>query len=256
MNTMKNKRLYLLILLSVFLLSVTAAGAQDIPGFRSRIYSSYAKGDMSDWKNVITEMEKLHEEAGSSELLHELLMARYGYIGFCINENKKREASRHLDKAQKNLEILLAGKPGNATLMALEGALMGYEMGLNKLKAVVIGPKAKEKIDAAVEKDPEAIRTLLEKGNQLNFSPKLVGGDTEKAIDYYNRAIKKIESRPAELKNNWVYVNSLVVLAAAYEKTDNYDPACRIYEKIMDYDPGIKWVKNDLYPTCREKIRE
>jgi len=253
MNTMKNKTKYLVILLSVFLLSGSAAGAQDIPDFRSRIYTSYAKGDMSDWKNVIAEMEKLHGETGSSQLLYELLMAQYGYIGFCINENKKREATRLLGKAQNNLEILLSGKPGNAVLMALEGALMGYEMGLNKLKAVVIGPKAKEKIDAAVEKDPEAIRTLLEKGNQLNFSPRLVGGDTEKAIEYYNKAIKKIESRPADLENNWIYVNSLVVLAAAYEKTDNYDPACRIYEKIMDYDPGIKWVKNDLYPACREK---
>lgn len=225
--------------------------AQDISGFRSSIYASYAEGDMDDWKNVMNEMEKLQKNSGSKELLFELLMAQYGYIGHCINENRKKEASRLLDRAQGNLKVLLDEDPGNANLMAMEGAFMGYEMGNNKLKALVIGPKAKEKIDAAVEKDPEAVRTLLEKANQLNFSPKIVGGDTDKAVEYYIKATDRMESGLAA--NNWIYVNTLVVLAATYEKMGNYTYACAVYEKIMSYDPGIKWVKEDLYPACSEK---
>ncbi|MFP4489449.1 MAG: tetratricopeptide repeat protein, partial [Bacteroidales bacterium] len=122
-----------------------------------------------------------------------------------------------------------------------------------KLRAVVIGPKAKEKIDGAVEKDPEAVRTLLEKANQLNFSPKLVGGDTGKAIGFYIKALERMEAVQPRQKEDWIYVNTLVVLAATYEKTGNYTDACAVYEKIMDYDPGIRWVKEDLYPGCREK---
>ncbi len=252
MNRSEVIKKYLISLLAVcFTFSLSMA--QDINSFRSKIYSSYAKGDMGDWKNVMNEMEKLQKETGSDELLHELLMAQYGYIAYCINENRKKEASRLLDRAQDNLKVLGSKDPGNANLMALEGALLGYEMGINMLKAMVIGPKAKEKIDAAVEKDPEAVRTLLEKANQLNFSPKLLGGDTGKAVGYYIKAIDKMESIQSQQKNNWIYVNTLVVLAAAYEKIDNYIYACAVYKKLMIYDPGIMWVKEDLYPACLEK---
>ncbi|MFO7756838.1 MAG: hypothetical protein R6V34_12740 [Bacteroidales bacterium] len=227
--------------------------AQDISSFRSRIYTTYAEGNMGEWKNVMNEMDKLQEHSPSKELLSELLIAQYGYIGHCINENRKKEASRLLDRAQDKLRILIDEDPGNASLMALEGAFMGYEMGINKLKAVVTGQKAKEKIDAAVEKDPEAVRTLLEKANQLNFSPRLLGGDSGKAIEYYHKAIDKMEKVQPQQKNSWIYVNTLVVLADTYEKMGNYTHACAVYEKIMNYDPGIKWVKEDLYPACNEK---
>ncbi|HKL68021.1 MAG TPA: tetratricopeptide repeat protein, partial [Bacteroidales bacterium] len=80
----------------------------------------------------------------------------------------------------------------------------------------------------------------------------IVGGDKEKAIEYYNKALRVIESDPERLRNNWIYVNTLIVLAQVYEKMGNNTYACSIYEKIMIYDPGIEWVKNDLYSGCSD----
>lgn len=241
---------YIIILKASFFLSLPGASGQDISEFKSRIYNSYIKGEMEGWKETITQMEQVYKSKGNEEFLYELLMAQYGYIGFCLKEEYKKEASKLLDKARINLEILKQKDPDNAEYLALEGAFLGYEMGLHKLKAMVLGPKAKKKIDEAVERDPGLVRTLLEKGNQLYFSPKIVGGDTEKAIEYYSKAISKIESNKVALKQNWIYVNSLLVLAQAYEKMGNLNYTCAIYEKIMEYDPDIKWVKNDLYTGC------
>lgn len=251
MNSLEGIKKYL-VSLALVCLTFSPGTAQDINEFRSRIYASYAEGDMADWRNVINEMERMQEQPGSKELLHEMLMAQYGYIGYCINENRKKEASRRLDRAQDILKRLRDEDPGNASLMALEGAFLGYEMGINKLKAVVLGPRAKEKIDAAVKKDPGAVRTLLEKANQLNFSPKIVGGDRGEAVEYYKKAIEEMESGRLQ-QNNWIYVNTLVVLAATYEEMGDYDNACDAYEKIMGYDPDVMWVKEELYPECREK---
>ncbi|MCF8222896.1 MAG: hypothetical protein K9J25_07090 [Bacteroidales bacterium] len=225
---------------------------QDISDYSRRVYDAYAEGRMEDWKLVLEEMEKQYGKTGSEELLYELLMAEYGYIGFCIKEDYKRAASAYLEKARDNLDILKEGDPGNAEFLALEGAFLGYEMGIHKIKAMVLGPRAKEKIDQAVEKDPCNLRALLEKANQLNFSPGIVGGDKEKAIEYYNKALRVIEADPARLKNNWIYVNTMIVLAQVYEKMGNNTYACRIYEKIMVYDPGIEWVKKDLYSACND----
>jgi len=253
MKHLKSITLYLVVLLATSLFTPSEAVSQSIADFRSRVYNSYVAGRMNDWKTTLGEMEQAYERSGSDEMLYELLMAQYGYIGFCLKEEKKKEASILLDKARYNLEILKRQDPGNAEYLALEGAFLGYEMGLHKLKAMVLGPRAKDKIDEAVERDPGLIRTLLEKANQLYFSPKIVGGDIDEAIEYYKKAIKKIESQPLHLKQNWVYVNSLLVLAQAYEKKGNSAYACAIYEKIMEYDPGIKWVRNDLYVGCRGK---
>ena len=253
MKNFKSIAGYFIIFQVILLLSLPGAEGQNISEFRSMVYNSYVKGEMSDWKTALKEMEQIYEQSGSEEFLYELLMAQYGYIGFCLKEEYKKEASHLLDKARNNLGILQRRDPGNAELLALEGAFLGYEMGLHKLKAMVLGPKAKEKINEAVEKDPGLVRTLLEKGNQLYFSPKIVGGDTEEAIEYYKKAINKIESDPVSLKQNWIYVNTLLVLAQAYEKIDNYTYACAIYEKIMEYDPDIKWVRNNLYSGCTGK---
>lgn len=249
-NFFKQYRLFLvLVLMSSSLTGV----AQDIYIYRSRIYDSYARGEMSGWRLAIEEMEKEYEGSGSMELLHELVLSQYGFIGYCLKEDMKKEASYHLERALANLEILKGSRPGSAELMALEGAFMGYEMGIHKLKAMVLGPKAKEKIDGAVEKDPGIVRTLLEKANQLNFSPRIVGGDREEAIEYYKKAISLIEADTRNLRKNWIYVNTVVVLAFAYEQLGNNSHACALYEKLIEYDSNIKWVKEDLYSGCTDK---
>jgi len=253
MKFLKSITIYFVVLQAVFFIPLSASEGQSIADFRTRVYNSYVEGRMNDWKTVLNEMEQVYERTGSDEMLYELLMAQYGYIGFCLKEEKKKEASILLGKARANLEILRLENPGNAEFLALEGAFLGYEMGLHKLKAMVLGPKAKDKIDEAVDRNPGLVRTLLEKANQLYFSPKIVGGDIDQAIEYYKKAISKIESQPMYLKQNWVYVNSLLVLAQAYEKKGNSAYACAIYEKIMEYDPDIKWVRNDLYAGCMGK---
>jgi tetratricopeptide (TPR) repeat protein len=253
MTYLKSITAYILVLQVTVFISFPVAQGQNTADFRSRVYKSYVEGKMNDWKSVLADMEQVYKQVGSDEILYELLMAQYGYIGFCLKEEKKKEASVLLDKARYNLELLQRKDPGNAEYLALEGAFLGYEMGLHKLKAMVLGPKARNKIDEAVEKDPGHVRTLIEKANQLYFSPKILGGDIGKAIEYYKKAINKIESQPRSLKQNWIYLNTLLVLAQAYEKTGNMTYACAIYEKIMDYDPDIKWVRNNLYSGCRGK---
>jgi len=244
---------YRVFLVAILIFSSLIIKAQDIYFYRSRIYDSYARGEMSGWRTAIEEMEKEYERSGSEELLHELVLSQYGFIGYCLKEDMKKEASWHLERALGNLEILKVSKPGSAELMALEGAFMGYEMGIHKLKAMILGPKAKEKIDGAVEKDPNIVRTLLEKANQLNFSPRIVGGDTEEAIEYYKKAVRLIEADTKNLGKNWIYVNTVVVLANAYEQLGKNSLACALYEKLIDYDSNIKWVKDDLYRGCKEK---
>ena len=249
-NFFKQYRLFLVLFLMFS--SLTGVG-QDIYMYRSRIYDSYARGEMSGWRLTIEEMEKEYEGSGSLELLHELVLSQYGFIGYCLKEDMKKEASHHLERALANLEILKGSRPGSAELMALEGAFMGYEMGIHKLKAMILGPKAKEKIDGAVEKDPNTIRTLLEKANQLNFSPRIVGGDREEAVEYYKKVISLIEADTQNLRKNWIYVNTVVVLAFAYEQLGNNSHACALYEKLIEYDSNIKWVKEDLYAGCTDK---
>lgn len=244
---------YRVLAVAILIFYPLIAGAQDIYMYRSAIYDSYAKGEMSGWRTTIEEMEKEYERYGSEELLHELVLSQYGFIGYCLKEDMKKEASYHLKRAVNKLEVLKSSNPGSAELMALEGALLGFEIGIHKLKAIVLGLKAKGKIDGAMEIDPDNARSLIEKANLLHFSPRFVGGAPEEAIEYYEKAVHLIEADSENLEKNWVYVNTVVILANAYEQLGNNSLACALYEKLIEYDSNIKWVKEDLYKDCEDK---
>jgi hypothetical protein len=72
---------------------------------KQKIYNAYLKGDMVSWKNTVDTMLKVKVQ--SDDYKFELLNYLYGYIGWCLGNEKKPEARTYLDKAEliiKDLE--------------------------------------------------------------------------------------------------------------------------------------------------------
>ncbi len=240
----------------ITLLLTNLVVGQDTSRSDKKIYTAYARGDLQLWNEVIIDIEESWNNSCDFKILEELVMAQYGYVAFCLKEDNKKEGGRVLHSANENLVILLTDSPEKPDYIALKAAFLGFEMGINPIKSLYLASRAKELTNKAYSLDNNSALCISVKANQQNFTPGIFGGSTEASIPYYKMLIRKFESGEENKASEWRYINSLVILAQAYEKLGMYQEACSTYEVIIAQDPGISWVKNGLYPNCLEQINK
>ena len=71
--------------------------------------------------------------------LLELVNYQYGYIGYCTGFDKKEEAKKYLELAQRNVEILENRKYNLSVINSYKAAFYGFRIGLNPISAPVNG---------------------------------------------------------------------------------------------------------------------
>lgn len=236
----------------LFLSGMAILHAQKNP--REQVYHAFISNQMELWDQVIQEFNKNRSSLTDARLV-QLVNYYYGYIGWAIGEDRNKEAKIYLKEAKELVDDLLERTPDNSDLHAYMGALLGYEIGLNKIKAVVLGPESMKHIDRAIELNPDRPQGWIEKGNALFYMPKMFGGSKEKALEAYSKAIQLMEEQPEMLKQNWMYLNVLIIQGQSYEKTDQLDTAKSVYEKALQFEPDMTWLRDELYPEFMKKYQ-
>ena len=85
--------------------------------------------------------------------------------------------------------------------------------------------------------------------------PGIFGGDTEKALQGYKKALQTMEADPELKKNNWMYIQLMVTIGVVEEKRENYVEAQKMYRKVLELYPEYADVKNVSYPRLLEKMK-
>ncbi|MGM0376294.1 MAG: tetratricopeptide repeat protein [Bacteroidota bacterium] len=219
----------------------------------SIFYHCYTTTDMETWKQTMHQMEKEYQEGDPYDELFELALAWYGYIGYCIGNDLEDEAEEYLEDGWKYLDLLLDSPNAGSAAYSMKSGFYGFEMALAKYKAVILGRKSVKALEKAAEIDSNNVHYHVEKGNQMYYMPSFLGGDDEVALNHYKKAVDAIESGKAYHQRHWFYLNTLVVLAHTYERTDNIEKARKTYLKIMDQAPQFEWVKEELWPDFVEE---
>lgn len=213
---------------------------------KNKIYAAYINGDMQQWKLVMNQMqEQTHK---SSDFLVELVNYQYGYIGWCLGNNKEKEAKVNLELAEENLEKLENLKADASTINAYKSAFYGFRIGLSTLKAPFIGPKSVHHAELAIRQDKTNPMGYIQYGNSQFYMPSVFGGSKKEAVEYYIKALKLMEKDSAYLVQNWNYLSLLTQIAQAYQKMENFDEAEYYYQKTLKAEPRFSYVKNELYP--------
>lgn len=87
------RKIYQLIVILLFCL----AAEYVLGNHKEGIYRAFIKGDMESWKIIIDQM---HEHEKPSESFHlEHINYHYGYIAWCLGNEKKELAEKYLDLA-------------------------------------------------------------------------------------------------------------------------------------------------------------
>ena len=244
---MERKKYHVIIFLLLLASTIVRAGNKSV------IYQAYISNDMLKWKKTIDAMQAGKDK--TSPFLLELVNFQYGYIGWCIGSDRKDEASKYLEIAENNLEILEKRSYKVSYLNSYKSAFYGFHIGLSVLKAPFIGPKSVSAAELAMKQDSTNPYGFIQYANSQYYMPAAFGGSKTLAIRYYQKAEKIMKSNPAFLKEDWNYLSLLSIIGKAMEETGNLRSARQYYERILKLEPNFLWVKNELYPNLLKKIK-
>lgn len=234
------------------LLTVIFTGVDASPGLR--IYRAYITGNMTAWKEVTDSMIQAGPKDNAGLL--ELTNYEYGYIGWCVGNKRYGEARRYLDRAERNLEMLIKDTVHHSMVNSYKSAFYGYRIGMNILAAPVLGMKSIESAKLAVKQDENNAFAHVQKGNIEFYMPPVFGGSKAEALRHYLKALELIERDPEDLMENWNYLSLLVLIAQSYSYIDDFQSALKYLDKLLAIEPRFKYVKDELYPQILNKMRK
>lgn len=242
-NYFEKYRSIILVVLLIF--GVSCVSAQNE---QNDIYQAYIKNDMAKWKKTIDAMNA--EQVKSNERTLELLNYEYGYISWCMNNKRKNEAKPYLERAEQRIKLLMNKKHRISLLHAYQSAMYGFRIANNKLKAPLLGSKSLEEVEKSLEIDPNNAFGYTQLGNMKFFKPAMFGGSKKEAVNHYIKTAKLMQK---EYKNNWNYLNLILLIAKCHEATDNIKLADAYYKKLLELEPNFSWLKDELYPEFKRK---
>jgi tetratricopeptide (TPR) repeat protein len=241
---MERKKYSIILVLLLLPLLMTASK-------KERIYKAFIHNQMQDWKAVIDEME--NEKNKNACFLAELVNYQYGYIGFCIGMEQDKLAKRYLELAEENVDNLDDNNFQPSLVHAYKSAFYGYKIGLSPIKAPILGPKSVKQAELAVEADSTEPLGYIQQGNAQFYMPPVFGGSKTEAIKKFLKAMNLMEQNKAGLKNDWNYLNLLVLIAQSYEEMEKWEQAKIYYNQALAFEPEFEWVKNELLPGLIKK---
>ena len=245
------KRILFVVIL--FICALCNIEAQQI-NYKATAFNLFLNGKMSQWPWVINKMladPKLQNTEGQLEIL----TYYYGLVGHLMDVGQKKQASENLRKANDLAIKLYKPNPDNPLLLGLMSNLTGFQIALSPLKATTLAKGMMNKAKKSIAKGPNDPYVNILYSNILFYMPGIFGGDTEKALQGYKKALQTMDADPELKKNNWMYIQLMVTIGVVEEKRENYVEAQKMYRKVLELYPEYAHVKNVSYPRLLEKMK-
>lgn len=221
--------------------------------YKIDIYNAYLQHDLSKWKRVIDQMEKKPDKTLTFRM--ELLNYQYGYISFLVRDKKHNEAEDYLDLGWKHIKVLEKSAVWKSKINAYKSSFYSSQITIDSWRAPILGPKILNYAEKAIEEDAKNPRSYFQYGQTLYYMPSTFGGSKTKGIENYLIAQKMMEKNSFALKSDWNYLNLLINIALAYEKSGNFKKAQTYYKKALAFAPQFKKVKENHLPRISRKLK-
>jgi len=242
------RKIYTIALSFILLISVRIYGND-----KTEIYNAYIRNNMAAWKKIIDRMQ--NQERKSNENLLSLVNYQYGYIGWCIGNEKEKEAETYISLARYNLAVLERNNFNLSMVYTYFAALYGYEIGLSLIRAPFIGPKSMKYAENALKLDQGNPFAYMQMGNIQYYMPSMFGGSVNEAIRYFLQAKVLMENNQEAILQDWNYLHLLTLIVQAYTDVEDYRSAKAYCEIILKIEPRFLWIKDELYPQVLQQFK-
>ncbi|MEL6868058.1 MAG: hypothetical protein AAFP19_26780 [Bacteroidota bacterium] len=216
------------------------------------LYSAYQSTDHEQWKKGISLLEQQYAKSQSDADLLALAKAEYASFGAFMAHGDKKGAEATADKAASHTEDYLSRNKSSAEAHALLSGIYGIQISLSPMKGMTLGTKSSRLIEKALKIDPDNAFANYQRGNSLYFTPKIWGGDVDKAIVHLTKAKALYEKQGTD--NEWEYLGALATLGQAYHYKEQLKEAKQTYDIALSTAPDFGWIKYDLLPKLMEDM--
>lgn len=226
---MKNTVAFLLLISSV---SIKAQNLQEIQ------YAAFLKSSHSLWERSIS----LAESASLSDF--EKAVPMYGLLNNTMATQDEKVFKEYVDETVDFLKSVIESDPENGEPRAVLSSVYGLIMAYSPMKGMLYGGKSSSLMDEAMRLSPESPLVQKLHGGSKLYTPEMFGGSPKEAVLAYERAVELFEG--GDPSGNWLYLDTLVGLSMAYQKTDKKDLAIATLKKAIELEPEYRWAKSIL----------
>ena len=203
-------------------------------------YVAYLKASKTMWERSIQEAT---QENGEKSF--EVALAMYGLLGNTMATQDEETFDEYKDQTIDLLKSLIKEKPGWGEPKAVLSSIYGFVIAYSPMKGMILGMKSNSLIDDAIRFQPEsALVQKLYAGSKL-YTPKMFGGDPEKAVIAFSKSIAIYEDQKNTVEN-WLYLDAMMGLAMSYKSTKQDDKAKSTLEEAIAIEPQYYWAKSTL----------
>lgn len=162
------------------------------------------------------------------------------YIALCIFNlifmEDRFNRIEYLNEAINYIKRILEVDKKFADGLGLLAGLYALKAGINIKEGFVYGPKVTQLLRKALEIEPENPRLYYFNGLVYAVKPTAFGGNPNKAIEEFNKAISLFENgKGKKWPIRWGYIETLSLLSIAYENLGYKEKLNEVYKKIENY---------------------
>jgi len=225
----------------ILILVLNSVIAQKI--YSDKIYDAYVYDKMDDWKNVCDTMQL--NTSKDANFIFCRINYEYGYIGWCLKNEKKEQARKYLKLLENDISIAEEKAYDKSLINSYKSAYYAFSAGLNVVMAPINAPKSNEYANLSIKQDSLNYFAYIQLANNYRFTPKIFGGSKVKAITYYKVA-SILFAKTYKNKRNWNYLWILTSILEVYIELDNDEKAKEYCDTILKLEPDYIYVKNIL----------
>ncbi len=157
------------------------------------------------------------------------------------------------EEAEKVLEASLKVSPLPET-HAMLSSIHGRQIALQPWKAMLLGPRSGSDMTAAIELGPDNPRVWLLRGIGAFFTPQMFGGGEANTEKYLKKAEQSFaDDRPIAPAPSWGRAEVYAWLGQLYKKQNKNAEAVAAYNKALEINPEMIWVKHVLLPAAQKR---
>lgn len=215
-------------------------------------YRAYLDKDPNPqvWRDAVkARHEDFRSKSGDSKIQYALAVAQFGLLSSTMRSKDENLFDEYYDQTVENIKAIQ--DKNWAEPHALLSAVYGVKMGYSPMQGMFLGSKSNSLVEKAKTIDPNSPFAWKVYANSKYFTPELWGGNLTEAIASYEKCIQLYESKPEQLKFNWLYLDALAFQGQAYLKNGDKAKAIATYEKALKAEPEFSWVKYSLLPKAR-----
>lgn len=234
------------LILTVFLTAIALSSiAQD--AVDETMYQAYLRQDKALWKKAVEERTKEAKQSPSDEYKqYKIAFAQFSLLNYTMATKDESLFEEYLDTTKELLKKLLENKKVAAESRALLSATYGLQIAYSSMKGITLGSKSSSLAEEAKTLAPSSAIAWRFYGNNKFYTPSTFGGDIKEAIIALEKSVILFESKPEQIKNNWLYIDTIVLLGQAYLKNQEKEKALVTYEKALGAEPSFSYAKKLL----------